>query len=143
MACNLPARARPQQLRRALASGRTVVLFSKRDIELRRTLTELAAPGVTVVSGRLGDGRTATLLCADGIPEPFAYWPREDPQPVWRRACRACDAVDERWSWGEDGVGRGQAFVPSIGELGELVEVPWACPRSSKCHGAPRWLLSL
>jgi len=135
---NIPGRGLPRQVRVALAAGRTVVLLSKRDTDLNRTLREVAAPAVVVASGRLGDGRTATLLRAGAVPEVWAYWPREDPKPVWRRACRACDAVDEGWSWGEDGVGRGQAFAPSS----EMVEVPWACPRSSKCHGAPRWLRS-
>lgn len=143
LVCNLSSTPDPRGMRRALRQGRTVVLLSKRDKDVTQVLSALSDPALVAVSGRMGDGRTATMLSTVGIPKPFAYWLREHPQPVWRRACRACGAVDERWSWGEDGAGRGQAFAPSIGELGELVEVPWACPRSSKCHGAPRWLLSL
>jgi len=139
---NVPGRGLPRQVRVALDAGRTVVLLSKRDTDLNRTLREVAAPAV-VASGRLGDGRTATLLRTGAVPEAWAYWPRAVPEPVWRWSCRACGAVDERWSWGEvdeDAPMVRQAYVLKVGEL---VEVPWACPRSPACHGAPRWHRSL
>ncbi len=132
-----------QRVRDALDHGTTVVLISLRDGAARRTLRGLGDLQPTWLAARLGGGRTATLLRVGAVPEPYAYWPRPVPEPVWRRACRACGAVDERWSWGEvaeDAPMVRQAYVLKVGKL---VEVPWACPRSPACHGAPRWHRSL
>jgi hypothetical protein len=88
---------------------------------------------------RLGDGRTATLLRAEGTPAPFAWWPRPDPhEQEWRWACRACGAVDERWTWRDVDETTPMVRQALDFDAGELVDVPWHCPRSA-CHGAPVW----
>lgn len=144
---NVPGRGLPRQVRRSLDDGRTVVLLSKRDTELRRVLADLGGLEPTVNSVRLGDGRTATMLRAEGTPAPFspyAWWPRQDPQPAWRWACRACGTVDERWSWPEQEGGEAVRMVRYAVDPDDLdgpwMAVPWTCPRGT-CHGAPRWLL--
>lgn len=116
-----------------------MVLLSKRDPDLGRVLAALPGERPAAVSGRLGDGRTATLMVAEGIPEPFAYWPRQDSALRWAWACRACGAVDERWLWAS-----ADEDAPMVRETVDwttdsMVTVPWRCPRSSACHGQPRW----
>lgn len=131
------------RVRTVYASGRTVVILSRRDAHLRRLLDELAdlAPAHHGAF-RIGDGRTATFLSA-GEPKPFAYWPRaEDEGGLWVWACRACGAVDERWTWRDvdESSPMHREAVSFDGDDGpEMVEVPWTCPRSSACPGAPRW----
>ena len=139
MVCTVPGKVRPQQMRRALDAGRTVVLLSQRDTKLRQAVESIPGSAPVAVTARLGDGRTATLMAAEGTPEPFAYWPRQDPEPRWAWACRACGAVDERWLWAS-----ADEDAPMVRETVDwttdsMVTVPWRCPRSSSCHGQPRW----
>lgn len=138
---HVPGRGVTGRLRAALDEGRSVVLLSKRDTDLRRALAALEGPAPTGISVRLGDGRTATMLCAEGVPVPYAYWPRPKPQPVWKWACRACGTIDERWTWRD--MNEAAPMVRQAYDLnaGELVDVPWSCPRSG-CAGAARWHVS-
>jgi hypothetical protein len=130
----LPARA----VREVLEDGGTAVLLSSRDEHLRAAVEALPEQDRRGMAVRLGDGRTALLLCADGLPAPYAYWPRSKPQSVWQWACRACGAVDDRWSWRD--IDETAPLVRQAYDIdaGELVDVPWSCPRGS-CHGAPMW----
>ncbi len=87
---------------------------------------------------RLGDGRTATLLHLTGIPQPFAWWPRQESVERWVWACRACGTADERWEWRDVDENAPMVRQAYVLDAREMVDVPWTCPRAG-CHGAPRW----
>lgn len=125
---NIPGRGLSRQVHAALDDARTVVLLSKRDTDLRRTLAALDRPVLYTASVRLGDGRTATTLSDSGTPAPYAWLMREDPAPVWRWACRVCDALDEGWSWPAAEGGDAAPMVRRRLDRDSLtlVDVPWS-----------------
>ncbi len=90
-----------------------------------------------MLSVRLGDGRTVRFPCAEGLPAPYAYWPRSEPEPVWRWACRVCGTVEDQWAWRdihESAPMVRQAYNFEVGAGGRAVVLS-----ASRMHRAPRW----